>query len=70
MPLGRCWAVPEGILSTGVGAVPYKSDRQRRYMHAAAARGEIKKSVVEEFDRATKGKKLPERAPKKGKKKG
>jgi len=44
--------------------MPYKSDKQRRYMHAAAERGEIKKSVVEEFDQASKGKKLPETAPK------
>lgn len=43
--------------------MPYKSDRQRRYMHAAAERGDISESVVEEFDRASKGKKLPETAP-------
>lgn len=34
-------------------------------MHAAAERGDIKQSVVDEFDNASKGKKLPERAPKK-----
>jgi len=42
--------------------VPYKSEKQRKYMHAAAERGEIKKSVVKEFDRASKGKHLPEEA--------
>ena len=47
--------------------MPYKSDRQRRYMHAAAERGEIKKSVVEEFDRASKGKRLPETVKKRKK---
>jgi hypothetical protein len=43
--------------------VPYKSDKQRRYFHAAEARGEISKATVDEFDRASKGK-LPESAPK------
>lgn len=43
--------------------MPYKSDRQRRYMHAAAERGDISESVVDEFDKASKGKKLPESAP-------
>lgn len=48
--------------------MPYKSDAQRKAMHAKAVRGEIKKSVVKEFDAASKGMKLPARAPKKGKK--
>lgn len=40
---------------------PVKSKSQRRWLHAAAARGEIKQSVVDEFEAATpKGKKLPE----------
>jgi hypothetical protein len=43
--------------------MPYKSDKQRRYMHAAAERGDISESVVDEFDKASKGKKLPESAP-------
>lgn len=41
--------------------MPYKSDAQRRYFHAAAARGEISKKKVQEFDEASKGKQLPER---------
>ncbi len=45
--------------------MPYKSDAQRRYFHAAEARGEISPSVVHEFDQASKGKKLPERKKKK-----
>lgn len=45
--------------------MPYKSDAQRRYFHAAEARGEIKPSVVNEFDKASKGMKLPERKNKK-----
>lgn len=44
--------------------MPYKSDAQRRFFHAAAARGDISKKVVQEFDRASKGKKLPEYKPK------
>lgn len=44
--------------------MPYRSKRQQRYMHAAAERGDVPKSVVKEFDQATKGRygKLPERA--------
>jgi hypothetical protein len=42
--------------------MPYKSEAQRRAMHAKAERGEISKATVNEFDKATKGKKLPERA--------
>lgn len=45
--------------------MPYKSKAQRGYMHAAADRGDVPRKVVEEFDRESKGKKLPERAKKK-----
>lgn len=49
--------------------MPYKSDAQRRKFHSLLDKGEISKTVVDEWDRATKGKKLPERVkPKKGKK--
>lgn len=41
--------------------MPYKSDAQRRKFHAMAKRGEISKKTVEEYDKASKGKKLPER---------
>jgi hypothetical protein len=41
--------------------MPYKSDAQRRFFHAAEARGDIKPSTVKEFDAASKGKKLPEK---------
>ena len=40
--------------------MPYKSNKQRRYFHAAEARGEISSKVVNEFDQASKGMKLPE----------
>lgn len=40
--------------------MPYKSDKQRKYFHAALDRGEISKKTVDEFDKASKGKKLPE----------
>lgn len=45
--------------------MPYKSDSQRRYFHAAEARGDISPSVVSEFDQASKGMKLPETVKKK-----
>ena len=41
--------------------MPYKSNAQRKYFHAAEARGEVPAKVVKEFDRASKGKKLPEK---------
>lgn len=39
--------------------MPYASDAQRKYLHALANRGGISKAKVKEFDRASKGKKLP-----------
>lgn len=41
--------------------MPYKSKAQQRKFHAMAERGEISKKTVEEFDKASKGKKLPEK---------
>lgn len=41
--------------------MPYKSDAQRRFFHAAQQRGEISPQVVSEYDKMSKGKKLPER---------
>lgn len=41
--------------------MPYRSDAQRRLFHAKLNRGEISAKVVREFDKASKGKKLPER---------
>jgi hypothetical protein len=35
--------------------MPYKSQAQARYMNAAADRGDIKRSVVDEFNSASKG---------------
>lgn len=50
--------------------MPYKSRAQQRYMHAAAARSEISKETVEEFDHATKDfSTLPERVERKRKRK-
>jgi len=49
--------------------MPYKSAAQRRKFHAMLRRGEISEKVVKEFDRASKGKKLPEKVGKKGSKK-
>ena len=45
--------------------MPYQSAAQRRYFHAAEARGEISPETVKEFDKASKGKKLPEKVSKK-----
>lgn len=44
--------------------MPYRSDAQRRKFHAMLKRGEISAKVVNEFDQASEGIKLPERAPK------
>lgn len=44
--------------------MPYKSEAQRKFMNAAANRGEIKPSVVDEFNKASKGMKLPEKVGK------
>ena len=49
--------------------MPYKSERQRRFFHAAEKRGEISQATVEEWDRESKGKNLPERVKNKTKKK-
>lgn len=44
--------------------MPYKSAAQRRKFHAMEARGEISHKTVKEFDKASKGKKLPEKVHK------
>lgn len=47
--------------------MPYKSERQRRWAHTKAGTKALGgKKVVEEWDNATKGNKLPKRV-KKGK---
>lgn len=49
------------ILGWGlVEQMPFKSEAQRRYFHAAAERGEISKRKVHEYESKTKGE-LPER---------
>ena len=50
--------------------MPYASAKQRAYFHTASARkAGISKKTVAEFDRASKGKKLPEFKHKKSAKK-
>lgn len=44
--------------------MPFKSDKQRRFMNWAAAHGKIKKPIVDEFNKASVGMHLPEKAPK------
>jgi len=40
--------------------MPYKSDQQRKFFHSPGAKkAGIKESTVKEFDKASKGKKLP-----------
>lgn len=49
--------------------MPYKSDAQRKFFHSkGAAKAGITKDDVEEFDKASKGMKLPAKAPKAKKK--
>lgn len=45
--------------------MPYKSKAQAAKFHELLKEGKIKKSVVAEFDSASKGMKLPARVPKK-----
>lgn len=46
--------------------MPFKSEAQRKKMNELASQGKIKQSVVDEFNTASKGMKLPERiTPKK-----
>lgn len=44
--------------------MPYKSDAQRRFFHAAEKRGDISAKTVNEFDKASKGMDLPEHVEK------
>ena len=44
--------------------MPYKSDAQRKLFHAKLSRGEISEETVDEYDRKSKGKKLPTRVSK------
>lgn len=46
--------------------MPYKSDAQRRKFHALEAEGKISSKTVKEFDKASKGMKLPEKVGKSG----
>lgn len=44
--------------------MPYKSDRQRRWAHTKRGMKKLGASTVAEFDEASKGMKLPEKAKK------
>ena len=47
--------------------MPYVSRAQQRKFHALLNRGDISQATVEEWDKASKGKKLPDKKkPKKG----
>lgn len=45
--------------------MPYKSIAQARKFHELLAQGKISEKVVKEYDRASKGKKLPMRVKQK-----
>ena len=50
--------------------MPFKSKAQQGKMHILEEEGKIAPSVIKEFDKESKGKKLPEKVvPKKSKKK-
>jgi hypothetical protein len=44
--------------------MPYKSDQQRKKFHVLLKQGKISKKTVDEFDQASKGKKLPSKVKK------
>lgn len=48
--------------------MPYKSSKQQAYFHQMLKENLIDKKVVQEFDKASKGKKLPKKVEKKEKK--
>ena len=45
--------------------MPYKSEAQRKKFHALLNEGKISAKTVKEWDKASKGKKLPKRVKKK-----
>ena len=47
--------------------MPYRSDAQRKYFHVMEKRGEISRKTVAEWDKASKGMRLPEYVKRKGK---
>ena len=47
--------------------MPYKSEAQRKKFHAMEDRGEISSKTVAEYDKASKGMKLPKKVTKKKK---
>ena len=51
-----------------VALMPYKSLKQAAKFHELLKQGKINAKVVDEFDRASKGLKFPERVPPKPKK--
>lgn len=48
--------------------LPYVSDAQRRKFHLLEKQGKISPKTVDEWDKASKGKKLPEKVKKSKKK--
>lgn len=51
--------------------MPYKSEKQRRWAHTKRGKKALGgKAKVREWDQASRGKKLPKKAPKRSRKKG
>ena len=48
--------------------MPYKSSQQRKLFHVLEKQGKISHAKVKEWDKKSKGKKLPKRVKKKKKK--
>lgn len=48
--------------------MPYKSNAQRKIFHVLEKKGEISRKTVAEWDKASKGLRLPEHVAKKKKK--
>ena len=45
--------------------MPYKSEAQRKKFHVLEKQGKLSHEVVAEYDKASKGKKLPKKVAKK-----
>ncbi len=51
-----------GLSTDGGDMMPYKSEKQRKFFHTQTAKTKgITPKMVKEFDRESKGKKLPEK---------
>ncbi len=61
------WATPRPYPYMEKTSMPYKSKAQAAKFHEMEKEGKISPKTVKEFDKASKGKKLPETVPTKKK---